>query len=795
MMQINDTVTLSLLEEDNKQRVIFRVFPLCTREGICFSEGKQVFPDEGGLRVVPDKREQSTFKERMRTIGTLCVINLVSDGRELTKVRPNRNYAPDKGEVNQNAIYSDVICGFSLDAVFEVIALNGTSVSADAATGALTNSILIEHGKVLYGPVAQDSIGSEGVMLEGLKPFGNDAFLLHTVTLSDGSRHTLYWNPEQIVSWRFKRSEFKRRDHMEAGENEEPAVAVPAPVVAAQEPAEPAPMPETKATVAPIVELSQPEPQAMPTEEPSDKSSDEPEQDELNEATLPIGTKLNILDVNLDFEDQITQLDQPLSSKANLLSSAINTLPDEDYESEQDEAPVRVTGTPLSRAPGNKPRMRGQQEPMQRIVEQQLRQARAVRPGADLPADTPFELVDNPIENLGVAIERAWQSEDIRRRAVEMLAGNQELTGQIFRAMHQNGQEMHLLSAAQAQLEDIEADRLSLIMQLEKAKEEQRAYEKQLLESMSKVKTETLNKLDAEIKKLEARRDDLICVTRELGAKKLEAILDQVGQRPVVLLSALVGTTHTIPEMTNALRTCLSQGGFACTEDDVQSLLINIGLFDHIRLRANSLADARLFAQITLEALGLTDVSAFISDHHSIAVLDADSVDMAMTPVVAVCEKMESYPMSHGYKTILLCAQDQPLQSDGLPCPTITVPRLSARLREQSGSSMALLPTSKASLDQIVSDSDPLLSEGEKWFTALEQDAQNAGVSVDTATWQAMRRFVAVAAKLLRGGFLGAADEAVVQWLVPVMLGHNEVIEQMKSAISELPKTLEALSL
>ena len=79
MKEMNGTVTLAFVEEDNKQRVIFRVFPLCTREGEMMLGNKELFPDDGSLRIVPDKREQSTFKERMREIGGLCAINLVAE--------------------------------------------------------------------------------------------------------------------------------------------------------------------------------------------------------------------------------------------------------------------------------------------------------------------------------------------------------------------------------------------------------------------------------------------------------------------------------------------------------------------------------------------------------------------------------------------------------------------------------------------------------------------------------------------------------------------------------------------
>ena len=137
MKEINGTITLAYVEEDNRQRVIFRVIPLCTREGNVFHGGAEDFPDEGSLRIVPDKREQSTFKERMREAGGLCAIQLASDGKELMKVRQNRNYAPEEGERNQYAIYSDVICELAEDGCFEVV-----EPGADASQ-ALTAKVLL----------------------------------------------------------------------------------------------------------------------------------------------------------------------------------------------------------------------------------------------------------------------------------------------------------------------------------------------------------------------------------------------------------------------------------------------------------------------------------------------------------------------------------------------------------------------------------------------------------------------------------------------------------------------------
>ena len=204
MKEINGTITLAYVEEDNRQRVIFRVIPLCTREGTTFHGGADEFPDEGSLRIVPDKREQSTFKERMREIGGLCAIQLASDGKELMKVRQNRNYAPDQGEKNQMAIYSDVICEFAEDGCFEVIDFGVSGAEA------ITTKVLIHKDKMLYGPVEKQQAASASV--EELKPFGNDRYLLHTVETEQLGRHQICWDPEATLNWRQRRNSLRRRD-------------------------------------------------------------------------------------------------------------------------------------------------------------------------------------------------------------------------------------------------------------------------------------------------------------------------------------------------------------------------------------------------------------------------------------------------------------------------------------------------------------------------------------------------------------------------------------------------------
>ena len=807
MKQIADTVTLSYLEEDNKQRVIFRVFPLCTKEGVAFLKGDQTFPDEGGLRIVPDKREQSTFKERMRAIGPLCAISLISDGKEVSKVRPNRNYAPDKGEVNQNAIYSDVVCSLGDDALFEVLTSTDGQVALNADNAPLTQRLLVEEGKVLYGPVDAQQL-RDGMRVAELRPFGNDAFLLQTVELPDGTRHTVYWDPEQLQTWRQKKSEIKRLKAERSAEmGSQPDDAKKMPLEAAEAPSEqPAkaaerPVARPVAVSAPMAAVQTPVETSLPDAdmegEPIDEKADAATADaeEVMEA-LPIGAKLSILDESLAFEQQISQLSQPLSAKANLLSATVAE-PEDEPELEGDEPPARFNGTPLVKMPGNgKSRGRDRQENMHHVVEQQLRSQRAVQPGADLTPDAPFQPVANPMENLQSALDQAWDHAEIHDQVVQLLQQNEELTTLYVRLMQKNGKELHVKAAARAQLEDIEAERLSLTMQLDKARNDAKEYEKQVVASLNKQKEEALAKLDRQIAALTRQKDALETEAMQRSEVLANHLREASEQGNAVLLSPLAGMDHEISEMSEAIRTQLSWQGFAITDDDAQNLLIQYALFDIVRLSAASVAEARVYAESALRALGLLGASALIQDDRMLAVAGWAENDRNQTPVTVLRTSMGAKPQMEGYKTIILTKAAAPCDEQRAivcPCPTVPVPQMKTTLRAQSTAVETLKPTSLASLAKIAAEVQPLLGEGEKWFRALEQELAEAEIPVDAVVLQDMRRYVSVASRRMRGGFLGAADMAVSQWIVPSLIGRPEAMQKMAAVLTDLPRTLDML--
>ena len=110
-MPLPGKLTVGLLEEDNPVKAYFRIRPVAQLDG----EGHypleamdEKFPEDGWIRIVPDKNELASFKNRMRDLGRYCALDLRRFPGENEKIRPNKNYG-GASERNASIVYSDVI--------------------------------------------------------------------------------------------------------------------------------------------------------------------------------------------------------------------------------------------------------------------------------------------------------------------------------------------------------------------------------------------------------------------------------------------------------------------------------------------------------------------------------------------------------------------------------------------------------------------------------------------------------------------------------------------------------------
>ncbi len=879
MKQLNGTITLSFLEEDNQQRVIFRVIPLCTREGAVFHTRTIEFPDQGSLRIVPDKREQSTFKERMRSMGCLCAIQLLNEGKELGKVRQNRNYDPNQGERNQFAIYSDVVCEFTPDGVFEVYNEN------EEYGNALSPRVLIRRGQVLYGPLDR----AEKPDWATLRPFGNDSYLLQTVELPNAAQSCFYWNPEQTLNWRQRRGTLRHGKPHEEGQDDEPedepsapsvqplvkpnpipapvppvavrkpefpgfaavsalaeaapvvreaapVVREPAPVVrepvpvvreaalvvrepvpvvreaapvvreaapAVREPApivrEPAlivrePAPVIRETV-PVVREPVPEPrQEEPAAEPlANPEALRPTFAAQADSSLPIGMKLEILNGDISFEDQLSQLDQPLPMDANLLAHASSAAAAE----EQAEAPLHFSGTPLVKT-GVKPplTLRGGGS-VQNVIEREVREAYH-REGA-YPTD--FKPLDNPVDNLCKALETVWASTGTQRQALETLSENEAFTQAFLLQLRQNGGETGAVKAAQDQLADIEAERLSLLMELDAAKSEDKAARDALCASMNQKKRDEVAKLEERARALRTDTETLHATLISLGEQAqgvtLEALVHSGAQLctsngETVALSPRIGMEKKPEELIASVRMALGRQGFAVSEDDATELLTFFALQDDLTVCAPTAAIGELYVRALTNALGLSNVTAYTRAGDYLTVASLLPENGQRTPTVEVSAFARAAVHAYGHKTLRIAAAQEVTAADGLPVATAPAYRPGTNMvREAQPAAPVMLESLWAFADAAA----PLSPAGEAWFIELAGEMEQQGAPLAQTDQNRMRAFIAAASARLRGGFLVAADAAALGWVVPLARERRLNTEALRSTLVGLPRTLAALNI
>ena len=159
---------IGILEEDNPLKAYFRLKPLLIESDGKYEhvDGVGAYPEEGCIRIVPDKNESSHFKARMRRMGRYCVLDLREHAGENDKIRPNKNYHGDDTEHNAHIVYSDVVREPADDMIFEI----AEELAPGAWSGAAPGTPRLLRGEALetwaYTASAEEN-GQGSVALDG----------------------------------------------------------------------------------------------------------------------------------------------------------------------------------------------------------------------------------------------------------------------------------------------------------------------------------------------------------------------------------------------------------------------------------------------------------------------------------------------------------------------------------------------------------------------------------------------------------------------------------------------------
>ena len=707
-MELNGQLVLGWLEEDNPQRGHFRVRPLLLGSGPISPEDQAVYRDDGYVRIVPDKNEQRTFKDRMRKTGSLCVMDLRESPKENGKLRPNKNYAPSKGEKNRYIIYSNAVAAIPAGIFYEVVS------DAKVQEGA-TPQVYARHGGRIHGPVNREN----GEDLAGAKPLPPDDARLFSVSMPDGGTRLFYWPAQETKAQPAQADE--EIPVSEPAEAEEPSAALM--------PAEP------KTALDLIRELNGRMVASMKGEGEDGRKAPEPVVisqvgTPLYHAVLPpqeeSGANHSLAQaVEKSRRDQ--QEKKPAEDERSLKSSGRTT----------EEKPAR----PEKKDQKNKPEKPEKTEKPEKPEKAEKTEKTDKADKQDKAAKTPKG------KNAKKAQESPVPKPEPAAEAV--------------------------LSALRAQVQDLEAERLMAVMNLEKAKADEEAFAREVMEKAGASWKEEearardrLEELKAQIEALRSERDELDKQAADLAA--------QCAVRRTF-------AAEEAPAKTVRDRLCaaLRERGFACEPALAEAMLTAWAASDRrlLCLCPDHPADTRLAAEAFAAALGVQPVPFW-----------DELAGCGESAVVTMTE--EEAPLERGMTQLL---ETPPGAGSGVFVPVIPLKESGEEPADGLNGRLPYPPVrEKALREEIIARKSELNAETTALIAQARGICAEGGEPLSLSCVRALKGFLMIAQNWMAGGIQTALDYGMLCYVLP-QAEKRETLKKLKPLCELLPNTTALL--
>ena len=754
-MNFDRSLIFAYLEEDNIQRAYFRVRPLLTLDGDVREEAASLWPNEGGLRIVPDRNEQHTFKSRMRTLGAYCVVDLRHQPPEAGKIRTNKNYRPDKGEINQFILYSDTVHELPPHTFYQLID-GPVQAFAESAVVAITPRFYIRENDTLYGPIDKATPALPD-------PAAEAAGMLFELPCPDGVTRRMLC-----------------MDKDDACMAEPVTTKVSAEVVTSDAtPAAPA-----------AVEKQEDKPEA-PTE--------------IKDEALPIGQELHIL--KNDHEETLKELDQPVSASANLLKAstpqfaAENPLPP--------PSAVPLTGTPLIRTPLHISAQQTKNK-VQEVVSKQWSVGKYEPPVENLPVGIRQRSVENPVEAACHYLGNAWRDTACRSQLTDYILS---LDGaqRTLESKLCNGDTLTILQRVlRGQLQDLEAERLTALCELDRARKDVEAYKQELLSGLTNRiirETEQLEnkKLDAEkqvaqlkaaIQNLTLQRDALLAKVNELqtaqlpeAAAKLAADLYMCMPATGVplRLSPISGQFVDGEALISRFIDACNASGVKATRNGAIAALMLLALSPRIGIASATPSSVATLIRNIAAAMGWSGSFAQQYTVEQQPLLGARPVDT--TPAVLLTS-LPNYAPIPGVTRLTLNRNPTNLIRNGAydvsQWPVMILPALPFIPELEPAASPVVSKDSLTALVQHPQTTDEQLDQ-------VLGPVLKAALPLSGSAKKELYRFVSVCAGFMEGGLPSAVDWGIYLWIVPALERGSQQHMAVKALLDEYPRSLGRL--
>lgn len=680
---------LVYLEEDNITKAYFRIRPLLTEDGPVSQEMLSALPDEGYLRIVPDRNEQHTFKERMRNMCGLCLLDLRNQPAEANKIRTNKNYSPSNGENNQFIVYSDAVRAITPDIFYQVIA------EADVDNAA-TPIVYIRNGANMQGPVSKDA----PALSDDVKQLPPDSQGLHSIS-HNGHELLFYWPKAATVK------------------------AEPETVVE-----------EVKAE------------EAKAEEKPAEPAN-----------------------------DQQTALDQIQQMNADIVANTSNKINEKPLPSAFVPQQQPLNGTKLYCSGQRNPNYRRAHNALMETVEQQRYAAKQEAPGAVVENAGALRDVQNPVDAFKRSVQRVCLNSDDCRQAVEIFLNCPGMRQAVVDAVSNDNKNLTAV-AMQNQLQEMEAERLMVLMQLDDAKKDMAALKEKALCELT---AEEKNALDALNARKEALKKELLAEEKAilaLNEKRSEAQLDfekAANDGKSLVLTRKIGENTDAKTLAQRLSSAMQAYGFICDEEDAYAMLTAYALCpDALMFSAANACDAALACQ------------AFAAAFDAPVALHQNSQTILLSPGGNTPAFVRS-AMRKDCTALILHSdlKKEDALYNQIPCAML---HMTADMDATPIGHYQSWPISVASLNAFLQES----KLDESTIAALKPLRMVCpAFPLPILSYRNALRFVSATQNILKGGVSEAIDRAVSLFILPYYLNCGVKKEQLSDALSALPRSLK----
>lgn len=548
-MTLPGKLTIGFLQEDNPQKFYFRVRPLLTQDesGYLPTENvNETYLTDGFIRIVPDKNELSHFKNRMRTLGRYCAIDLRKHPGENDKIRPNKNHNGENGDRNAYIVYSDVIAAVEPLRMAEVVHVDEDGLFASPGT----KLVALKHEGKIKGIYQWRERGEEDAFIvgENLAAQELNEESLISLTLPDGTSVQLLLDLGRFgVVWNESTAEF---------------------VCAPAAPRAEAPAPKTE----PLPNAEAPAPVRV------EREKEEPHQQTETPAEAPAAAKEPA-------GDQPKEVKPWLQGTTFVFPRVVAAK----GSSPREQSLAQQSGFNPKRSLSVKD-----------IIDDLWRTSRMDQLGHPITGDTAAKPVVSPVDDAMDAFKEAWSLPEARASLIAALLKLDQLDEALGAAGSPDAAQTRAIHSEEQQLVKLEADRLKLLGDIDELKRLHQDKRVELLNELRRTHS-------AEFDKSEKRNQHLLTAQKKYaeqadaarkaaetaGEAFVQTLSEQIDQkmteqllvgRAMDLLHALSrgqGEAAVRPEveesaageLISAIRVRFEEAGLALDNDDAVNLL------------------------------------------------------------------------------------------------------------------------------------------------------------------------------------------------------------------------------